>query len=275
LSSPFDPCTLYIDTGSTVAQYNADNPGNRDIAFLATLPTAIWLNGPGSVGRLQDTLSQLPGTETAVFVVYYIPFRDNGGDSAGGAADFESYKDFIDSVEGLTAPFAPVFILEPDALPSIVKLNANQAQIRRECLAYAIEELNNAGTVYLDAGHPRWLTAVDAARQWKLLGTKLNRGFSLNVSNFRTDADCVGYAGELLQLTGKPSVIDTSRNGNGPYSDDYVPNPPGRKIGKLPLTLPFSSSVDGNLWIKCPGESDGPDNAGEFVPQLAVDLANG
>ena len=60
-------------------------------------------------------------------------------------------------------------------------------------------------------------------------------------------------------------VIDTSRNGEGPwqapsgvYSDpeDWC-NPPGRGIGVLPTTDTGNALVDAHLWIKVPGESDG------------------
>ncbi|NYE18909.1 glycoside hydrolase family 6 protein [Microbacterium immunditiarum] len=60
-------------------------------------------------------------------------------------------------------------------------------------------------------------------------------------------------------------VIDTSRNGQGPwqapegvYSDPEVwCNPPGRGIGVLPTTETGNALVDAHLWIKVPGESDG------------------
>lgn len=60
-------------------------------------------------------------------------------------------------------------------------------------------------------------------------------------------------------------VIDTSRNGLGPwaapsgvYSDpeDWC-NPPGRGAGELPTTDVADPLIDAYLWIKVPGESDG------------------
>ncbi|WP_137845477.1 glycoside hydrolase family 6 protein [Microbacterium sp. 2FI] len=60
-------------------------------------------------------------------------------------------------------------------------------------------------------------------------------------------------------------VIDTSRNGQGPwtppagvYSDaeDWC-NPPDRGLGLLPDTTTGVPLVDAYLWIKVPGESDG------------------
>jgi endoglucanase len=60
-------------------------------------------------------------------------------------------------------------------------------------------------------------------------------------------------------------VIDTSRNGQGPwvapsgvYSDaeDWC-NPPGRGLGIAPTTASSNPLIDAYLWIKVPGESDG------------------
>jgi endoglucanase len=60
-------------------------------------------------------------------------------------------------------------------------------------------------------------------------------------------------------------VIDTSRNGRGPwtppagkYSDPEVwCNPPGRGLGDRPTTNTGNDLLDAKLWIKVPGESDG------------------
>lgn len=60
-------------------------------------------------------------------------------------------------------------------------------------------------------------------------------------------------------------VIDTSRNGQGPwtapegaYPDPEVwCNPPGRGAGAVPSTTIDDPLIDALLWIKVPGESDG------------------
>ena len=280
MPNPLSPIELFNAPHAQAALYNAAHPGTPEIALLATTPQAIWLTQTDIATDLQKTLSVLPAEQTAVFVVYNIPNRDNGGASSGGAPTLDAYEQFIDTVEFFTAPFAPIFILEPDAFPLLVQLDEEQAQERFDCLGYAVDQLSEAGTVYLDAGHPAWLPASTIADLYSDLGTKAIQGFSLNVSNFRTTADCVAYAQQLYTLTGKPSVIDTSRNGNGPpASVQDNQNPKGRKIGQLPLTLAATKSLDGNLWVKPPGESDGPanggQNAGDFIPQFAIDLVRG
>ena len=106
--------------------------------------------------------------------------------------------------------------------------------------------------------------------------------------------------------TAKPAthfVIDTSRNGQGPWTppagtypdpQDWC-NPPGRGLGERPKARPASVAgplLDAYLWVKTPGQSDGQCNrgiagsttdpewggiedpaAGEWFPQQALELA--
>ena len=60
-------------------------------------------------------------------------------------------------------------------------------------------------------------------------------------------------------------VLDTSRNGQGPWTaptgaypdpEEWC-NPPGRGAGALPTTEVADPLIDAYLWIKVPGESDG------------------
>ena len=92
-------------------------------------------------------------------------------------------------------------------------------------------------------------------------------------------------------------VVDTSRNGQGPWipedtGQDLQPwcNPPSRGLGRLPSTDTGHELADAFWWIKIPGESDGacrshlgPDGsdpvwgvvhppAGAWFPQQALDL---
>jgi endoglucanase len=72
-------------------------------------------------------------------------------------------------------------------------------------------------------------------------------------------------------------VLDTSRNGNGPWNyaaagypnagvaQDWC-NPPGRGLGALPTASTGNPLVDAYLWIKTPGESDGSCTRGTAGP---------
>jgi endoglucanase len=94
-------------------------------------------------------------------------------------------------------------------------------------------------------------------------------------------------------------VIDTSRNGQGPwhptatYPDPQTwCNPPGRGLGVVPTASTGVPLLDAYLWVKTPGESDGSCNrgvtgattdpewsgivdpaAGAWFPQQALQLA--
>ena len=107
-------------------------------------------------------------------------------------------------------------------------------------------------------------------------------GFAVNVSNFYTTEDSIEYGRQLSAKIGdKPFVIDTSRNGNGPWNegdeDERWCNPPGRALGESPTTKTADPLVDAYLWVKRPGESDGEckggPKAGEWWPEYALDLA--
>lgn len=94
-------------------------------------------------------------------------------------------------------------------------------------------------------------------------------------------------------------VVDTSRNGQGPWhptapypdAQDWC-NPPGRGLGPRPTVDTGNPLADALLWIKVPGESDGSCNrgidgettdpewggivdpaAGLWFPQQALELA--
>ncbi|MGI3783312.1 MAG: glycoside hydrolase family 6 protein [Janthinobacterium lividum] len=83
------------------------------------------------------------------------------------------------------------------------------------------------------------------------------------------------YAAELEAAKVEPEahfVLDTSRNGQGPwtvpagtYPDPQVwCNPPKRGLGERPKAHPAAAypQLDAYLWIKTPGESDGQCNRG-------------
>jgi endoglucanase len=72
-------------------------------------------------------------------------------------------------------------------------------------------------------------------------------------------------------------VIDTSRNGRGPAADGDWCNPLGRALGARPTAATGVWRQDASLWVKHPGESDGPCHggpaAGQWWPDYALGLA--
>jgi endoglucanase len=143
-------------------------------------------------------------------------------------------------------------------------------------------------SVYLDAGQPGWITDTSAlASALKDAGVARLAGFSLNVSNFYSTDAVKAYGHEVSRrLGGAHFVIDTSRNGNGPppsagASAEGGPawcNPPGRALGLAPTSETGDAVLDGLLWIKNPGASDGDCRpgapvVGQWWPEYALGLA--
>jgi endoglucanase len=205
---------------------------------------------------------------------------------------------------------------------------AEQQQARNTELTYAVDRLQEQphAIVYVDAGHSSWHSVGDISERLLAAGLANAQGFSLNVSNYRTTAELVPYgtmvskcvwylqnvpgaAGDDCpnQFWSTPDadawftanvpanaslthfVLDTSRNGQGPwtpppntYSDpqDWC-NPPGRGVGPRPTANTGVALLDAYLWIKVPGESDGsctrgtagpgdPEYGGEVGPAAGV-----
>jgi len=95
-------------------------------------------------------------------------------------------------------------------------------------------------------------------------------------------------------------VVDTSRNGQGPWTPPSYPdpqdwcNPPDRGLGLLPTASSGNPLIDAYFWVKIPGESDGectrglgpagttvdPEwglidpGAGDWFPEMALDLVH-
>lgn len=252
---------------------------------IADEPAALWPAGeidPAPMVRAA-TVSATAEGRTALFVAYNIPHRDCGQHSAGGAADGDAYRAWIGKFADALGDAKALVVLEPDAVAHLVDgcTPAENGPEREQLLGEAIARLKQQPNtkVYLDAGNPAWIR-----ESWKLVdplkrsGIESADGFSLNVSNFQTDAATKTYGLQLSgDLGGKHFVIDSSRNGNGPLPGVWC-NPPGRALGIRPTTDTGEPALDAYLWIKRPGESDGTceggPKAGQWWPEYALGLAS-
>ncbi|MGG7510508.1 glycoside hydrolase family 6 protein [Plantibacter sp. YIM 135249] len=281
--SPFAGQQLYVDPGSSAAKAAAKETGAEKHAAkqLAAQPTAIWLLPERyPVSTVADTVASIVAqAETEgrmpVFVVYGVPQRDCGNQSAGGTASDE-YQAWVGEIASSLKDHRSAVILEPDAVA--LAPDCGDRTERMTQLKQATKQLAKAGTdVYLDGGHSTWRPASEMAGLLKEAGIEDARGFATNVSNYNATDSELHYAAQLSELLGgKPFVIDTSRNGSG--SNGEWCNPSGRTIGDEPLTV-TASHLDANLWIKAPGESDGEcgggPQAGVWWPKRAIELAKG
>lgn len=281
---------LYVDPQTTAAVWVRGHPSDGRVADIAAnlsnRPIARWF-GEWS-GDIRSTVSaQVEAANAAgsraVLVAYNIPGRDCGQYSSGGVANASAYQQWIRAFAQGVGNRDAVVILEPDAIPQADCLSAADQQTRYGLLSYATSQFAQLAPnayVYLDAGNSKWLTPSEAATRLQKAGIANARGFSLNVSNYRTDSETVPYGQAVagaLKYAGfiKSFVVDTSRNGNGPLGTEWC-DPAGRKLGVSPYVNGAGLDPEMGLWIKAPGESDGcAGPAGSFVPDVAYRLIHG
>ncbi|MFD7527475.1 glycoside hydrolase family 6 protein [Streptomyces sp. NPDC059849] len=272
-----------------VAAYKRDGDGASAalIERIARQPLGEWI-GPDTPEAEAKGLTEAAAQagREPLLVLYNIPHRDCGQFSSGGAADGNAYRTWLEGVARGIGDRRATVILEPDALLHMVDGCTPQEfhEERYDLLKGAVERLGRQPgvRVYVDAGNAGWRTPDALFRPLRRAGIGAADGFAVNVSNFQTTQASTEFGKRLsAKVGGKPFVIDTSRNGNGPYrggapGEDWC-NPPGRALGDPPTTDTGDGLVDAHLWIKRPGESDGDcgggPKAGAWWPEYALGLA--
>jgi len=297
-ANPLKGAKLFVDPQS-LAMLQANGIRQSDPAKAAIIdriaqqPQGLWMGQWNSdifravehfVGRA------VKDGAVPVIIAYNIPFRDYGAGHSEQevAVGNDEYRRWIRNVHAGIGDNPAVVVLEPDALPGVSEGSPLPPKLREERLALlndAIRVLrqNPKVAVYIDAGHAAWVPAEEMAELLKKAGVEHASGFSLNTSNYRATDELIEYGHKLSELTGgKRFVLDTSRNGAGHYKEakneeETWCNPPGRRIGKPPTTETGDPLIDGFLWLKRPGESDGEcrggPKAGVWWEPQALELA--
>jgi endoglucanase len=271
---------LYADpySSSTVA---AKKDSRLDL--LASIPQGKWFSSWTTVASIKkDVATYVKAAKAAgevpLVVLYNIPGRDCGGSSSGGLATSTEYEAWIRGAAAALKGSNAMVVVEPDALAQSCGVTAE----RLAEISYASQTVSATGAkVYLDAGNSGWLiSSATMAQTLVAAGIQYARGFSTNVANFQTTAAETSYATGItaslaaLGQSGKHYVIDTGRNGAGPGAAGDVFNPPNARVGARPQ-LKSSGALDGYLWVKPVGETDGPYNGGPasgFSTKLALAL---
>jgi endoglucanase len=281
-SNPVAGQQLYVNPSSPAAaqarRWRAAGRGTDAAAMslLAKRATALWLVEPTGVGaRVRAETQRAAGAgRTALLVAYHVPGRDCGNYSAGGSGSPTAYQAWARSFARGIGPRRAIVIVEPDAIPQAIVQNclSDAAKAERYALiAYAVRQFARLPhtAVYIDAGNPGWVRPpTGLVAPLRASGIARADGFALNVSNFYSTKKVLAYGRALSRrLHGAHFVIDTSRNGNGATLKDDPGgpkwcNPPGRAIGHSPTTRTGQRKVDAYLWVKTPGQSDGPCRAG-------------
>ncbi|MEV5938181.1 glycoside hydrolase family 6 protein [Streptomyces sp. NPDC051994] len=272
-----------------LAAYTRSGDGRNAalVRKIAEQPTGEWIGGdhPEPIVR-GYTEAAAKADRTALLVVYNIPHRDCGQFSRGGAADAAAYRAWVDQVARGIGVRPAVVVLEPDAILHLVDGCTPQAfhEERYALLKEAVQRLKRQPSVkvYVDAGNAGWQSPDALDDPLRRAGIESADGFAVNVSNFQTTRASREFGTRLSRkVGGKHFVIDTSRNGNGPYTQgdpaENWCNPPGRALGEPPTTNTGGGPVDAYVWAKRPGESDGPckggPQAGQWWPEYALALA--
>ena len=286
-SNPFAGRSLHVDSwhpaNSTIAAWRDDRPEDAELlAQIARTPQGVWLTGgSGDASRVRTVMEEATADGAVpVFVLYNIPARDCGGYSGnGGATAASAYRSWIGAIADAFGGRRSLVVLEPDALANMDCLSTSGQNERVSLLAEAVRVLEGAAAaVYLDGGHPRWHSAEEMADRLSRAGVGEAHGFALNVSNYIGTSENVQYGDAVSsRLGGVGYVVDTSRNGLGPSPSGEWCNPPGRALGAAPTLSPGRGRAHALLWVKRPGESDGPcnggPNAGVWWPEYALGLA--
>lgn len=188
------------------------------------------------------------------------------------------------------------------------QLTANNVQYGRwisQCVAYATEvvagDFFNCPNQYWNGG-PLPAKIAELLGEWT--GVALDRfgGWSDDSDDPTLNTSGINLRYSTMLGDVEPTaryVIDTSRNGQGPWQPPAYPdpqdwcNPPARGLGLAPTLDTGEPLLDAYLWVKTPGESDGectrglgpagetvdPEwgmidpGAGDWFPEMALDLA--
>lgn len=253
---------LYVDPASQAATAAQSDPR---LARIAGTAQSSWLTDAYPVATIRRTVQDYAtrantAGRTPVFTIYAIPGRDCGGQSAGGL-DATTYRAWVTEVAAALKGQHAMAVLEPDAVSLMGRCTGQEDWAR--LLRFATKNLAAAGVwVYVDAGHSSWIPAAEMAARLVRSGIKRARGFSTNVANFVATGVEKTYARQVAKelkargVSGMHVVIDTSRNGAGAAPEAPWCNPVEARLGRQP-GMRGQGTLDGYLWVKRPGESDG------------------
>jgi len=273
---------FWVPDYDRVKDHTQDYP---NVSKIFEHPTSFWFGQRSGkpIKNLTKRMNRLfarAGDCLPVLVCYNLPNRDMGHYSKGGGKSNSEYLEFISDFAQGISDRKPIIIFEPDGLAHTTVMSKSDSTERLELITDALKILStkSSSQIYLDVGHSNWLDPKEAGKLINSVSNDNIKGFSCNVSNYRTTTETLRWAEQVSEHTKhKNFVIDTSRNGNGPYGNEWC-NPPGRSLGHPPTTDTKHPLCDAFLWIKIPGESDGYCNggprAGRFWPKYASELVD-
>lgn len=245
------------------------------------------------VEGLAREVFQKAAADGRVGLVAYQGMRDYPCERAAGDPSLE--QAYMARTEALVRTLPETgaeawIMLEPALLPT---LDTCEGDPRPGWLAQGVDIVFEAGgVIYLDASGFADLEPADAAARVSRLadaGVDFERvaGFSLNIGRYRPTGEARDWGAAFLAALeaqgvsstvrgidpgqpGRGVVVDTSRNGV-PLEGESC-NSPEAGIGTPPRRV-GEGVLDAVVWIKRPGESDGPCNGGLAIGQFQLGKA--
>lgn len=254
--------------------------------ILSQVPLPIWVTDrdPSAFDNVKLAMENC-NSYLNTLILYALPFKDCEArfSSSGSNQNTQDYLNYINKLNNIVESKEVIYILEPDAIALSIDNKCGIQQNYPGHIKMAIDILskNVNAKIYLDIGFWTLIYGEEEVKKViKLINdidpnNRLN-GITLNLSNYRKTSELVDACNRFKTLSGKKynCIIDTSRNWNGPSSDNQWCNLISAGIGELPMANP-TTNIDYYLWLKPQSELDGPclgfsnsyqiqKNAGEF-----------
>ena len=162
-------------------------------------PTSFWYGvGPKrTIRKTKKSIERLlkrADPYLPILVVYSIPYRDLGHHSKGGAESNREYLEFISEFCDAIGDRSPIVIYEPDAIPHMEEMGVVDGLKRLSLIKKSVDLLSRTNSlVYLDIGHPTWLSVPKAVSYLRMCDIHKVRGFSINTSNYYATTTCYKY----------------------------------------------------------------------------------
>jgi len=264
-----DLCT-YTSNKTYSNLINTNSNYKSHLTEIANIPLPIWYTDrdSNSLNKITNALNNCESSLNTI-IVYGLPGKDcdAGASSSGTNQNDAAYITFVNALSTEIANKEVIIILEPDAIslsmPGKCGLNNNFIPNIEKALSILSENCN--AKIYLDIGYWNLIYGNDKIKQVLDIINKIDpnnviKGFSLDLSNYRTTVESIKSCTDIRSVSGKDyhCIIDTSRNHNGPdTANSQWCNLLTAGMGELPTDKTNNAIIDYFLWMKPPGEVDG------------------
>jgi hypothetical protein len=242
---------------------------SKEFNKLSQIPLPLWYTDrdSNSLNIIKDNLDNCNDL-LSVIIIYGLPNKDceAGQSAAGSNKNSDDYKNFLDNLNNLIKDKEVIYIIEPDSLNFLLPNKCGHQNNYKNNLKLAVDTLsqNINAQIYLDVGYWNIIYSDDIIKNildivYELDSNNRVKGFSLNLANYRKNDEMIKGCERVNSLSKKKyqCIIDTSRNYNGPSSDNQWCNLISAGFGKLPTKNTNNNLIDYYLWLKPQSELDG------------------